>query len=161
MLFAWSSGGVVEQVILHPLAISRTDVSPNPSPLWVVWGGPVTSVLIPLLIWRVSHWRDWSLTPVVRFFAGFCLIANGLYLATAVIDPVGDSAVLLRLGCPVWVLVLFGVVAVPIGFLLWHGQARHFGYGPEAEPVNRNLTISLTLFVLLLIVIESLLSARL
>jgi len=89
------------------------------------------------------------------------LIANGLYLATAVIDPVGDSAVLLRLGCPVWVLVLFGIITVPVGFLLWHGQARHFGFGPEAQPVNPNQTISLTLFVLLLIVLESLLSARL
>jgi hypothetical protein len=41
MLHAWLSGGRVVQVVLHPLAISRTDVEPNPSPQFVVWGGPL------------------------------------------------------------------------------------------------------------------------
>ena len=31
------TGGVVERVVLHPLTISRTDVSPNPEPSIVVW----------------------------------------------------------------------------------------------------------------------------
>ncbi|MEZ6046089.1 MAG: M50 family metallopeptidase [Planctomycetaceae bacterium] len=41
MLSAMLTGGQIEKVVLHPLAISRTDVSPNPHPVWVVWGGPL------------------------------------------------------------------------------------------------------------------------
>jgi len=33
---AFASGGAVERVVLHPLTISRTDVSPNPNPSIVV-----------------------------------------------------------------------------------------------------------------------------
>jgi len=29
--------GTVKRVVLHPLAISRTDISPNPHPSVVVW----------------------------------------------------------------------------------------------------------------------------
>ena len=42
------SGGTVEKVVLHPLAISRTDPGENPHPLVVAWGGPVWGCLIPL-----------------------------------------------------------------------------------------------------------------
>jgi hypothetical protein len=49
------SGGVVERVVLHPLTISRTDVSPNPHPGIVVWLGPVIGCLFPLaLAWSVG-----------------------------------------------------------------------------------------------------------
>src|SRR5208337_624939 len=41
---AVATGGKVEKVVLHPLMISRTDVSPNPSPLIVVWAGPIVGV---------------------------------------------------------------------------------------------------------------------
>ena len=34
---AWLTGGRVQQVVLHPLTISRTDLAENPSPLVVVW----------------------------------------------------------------------------------------------------------------------------
>ena len=38
---AWLSGGKVVKVVLHPCAISRTDVEPNPRPLVVVCVGPL------------------------------------------------------------------------------------------------------------------------
>jgi len=44
------TGGDVVRVVLHPAAISRTDVSPNPSPLIVAWAGPVLGCLIPALM---------------------------------------------------------------------------------------------------------------
>ena len=31
------TGGSIERMVLYPLAISRTDVSPNPHPAIVVW----------------------------------------------------------------------------------------------------------------------------
>jgi hypothetical protein len=47
-LGAVATGERVERVVLHPLTISRTDVSPNPFPLLVIWAGPVVGVLLPL-----------------------------------------------------------------------------------------------------------------
>ena len=44
------TGGKVVRVVLHPAAISRTDVSPNPSPLLVAWGGPLVGCLIPVVL---------------------------------------------------------------------------------------------------------------
>ena len=41
VLHAWLSGGTVAKGVLHPLTISRTDVAPDPQPLFVVWGGPI------------------------------------------------------------------------------------------------------------------------
>jgi hypothetical protein len=42
------TGGTVERVVLHPLSISRTDVSPNPHPVAVVWLGPIVGSVVPL-----------------------------------------------------------------------------------------------------------------
>ncbi len=44
------TGGTVTKVVVHPLAISRTDIAPNPMPLIVVWAGPLIGVLLPLLL---------------------------------------------------------------------------------------------------------------
>lgn len=44
------TGGTVVRVVLHPATISRTDVSPNPSPLVVAWAGPILGCLIPALV---------------------------------------------------------------------------------------------------------------
>ena len=35
--------------LLHPFTISRTDVSPNPHPLVVAWGGPLVGVGLPII----------------------------------------------------------------------------------------------------------------
>jgi len=48
---ALTSGGVVERVVLYPLTISRTDVSPNPNPSIVVWLGPILGCVIPVCVW--------------------------------------------------------------------------------------------------------------
>jgi hypothetical protein len=37
---AWLTGGRVERVVLHPFAISRTDLAYNPHPLLVAWLAP-------------------------------------------------------------------------------------------------------------------------
>lgn len=42
--------GKVLRVILHPAAISRTEISPNPSPLTVAWMGPILGCLVPCLV---------------------------------------------------------------------------------------------------------------
>ena len=133
------TGAVVENVVLHPLTISRTDVADNRQPLVVVWLGPLLGVLLPLTLWGLAAAAGLKEAFLLRFFAGFCLIANGLYLGVGSIDGVGDCGDLLRHGSPIGMLWLFGVVTTPLGFALWHGQARHFGWGKAAEPLDRRI----------------------
>ena len=137
VLAAWATGGGVTAVVLHPLAISRTDVSPNPHPLGVVWAGPLFGSLVPVAAWLVTATFHRPSAYLWRFFAGFCLIANGAYIGSGAFDPVGDAADLTSLGVPPWFLAVFGLTTLPAGLALWHRQARHFGLGPDAEPVPR------------------------
>jgi hypothetical protein len=133
---AWLTGGRVERVVLQPLSISRTDVAPNPRPLWVVWAGPSLGVLLPIGGWLLAAWRKWSAAFVCRFFAGFCLVANGLYIAIGSFWQIGDSGVMLNHAPAMWPLWLFGAVTVPAGFALWNGQGRDFGLGRDPHPIT-------------------------
>lgn len=136
VLGAWSIGGQVARVVIHPLTISRTDLSQNPNPLVVVWAGPVLGCLLPLAAWGLAAALRWSLTYLLRFFAGFCLIANGAYVAGGSFDRIGDAGVMLRNGSTAWCLWAFGAVTMPAGLLLWHRQGPHFGLGKTRENVS-------------------------
>lgn len=127
------TGGKVERVVLHPLTISRTDVSPNPNPATVVWLGPLFGCLIPLAMWRVVPRRITIAHNAVTFFAGLCLIANGAYIAFGSLDRVGDCGEMLRTGAPLWSLIAFGGVAIPLGLLFWHrlGSPQRFLADPS------------------------------
>ncbi|MDX1947741.1 MAG: hypothetical protein SFU86_20255 [Pirellulaceae bacterium] len=136
VLAAWSSGGTVERVVWHPLAISRTDVGINPQPLFVVWAGPLIGALLPLGMWRVAGACRWRLAWMWRFFAGFCSLANGLYLGVGSFGAIGDAGDLLRLGAPRWSLWLFGIAAATAGLALWNGTGAKLGLGKSPEPVS-------------------------
>jgi hypothetical protein len=125
---AWLTGGRVTKIVLHPLEISRTDVRPNPQPAIVVWAGPLVGVALPVLIWLVSWMTARKLNPLVikvaQFFAGFCLIANGAYIAFGSFARIGDCGEMLRHGSPPWLLWLFGAVTIPAGLWFWHQLGR-------------------------------------
>jgi hypothetical protein len=147
---AWWTGGTVSKVVLHPLTISRTDLAHNPRPLFVAWSGPVLGALVPLVAWSVG----WSFripgTYLLRFFAGFCLIANGAYISAGSFDRVGDAGDLLRYGAAAWQLWAFGVITVAAGLGLWHRLGPHFGLGKARGAVSAlSAYICLTLLVLL------------
>jgi hypothetical protein len=142
VLGAWLSGGKVARMVLHPLTISRTDLAHNPNPLAVVWAGPIVGVVIPLLLWAVAVMVQCPGAFVLRFFAGFCLLANGLYISVGSFDGVGDCGEMLRHGSARWQLWLFGVLTAPMGLWLWHGQGPHFGLGPARGEVNRGVAYS-------------------
>lgn len=123
VLAARATGGTVVRVVLHPVAISRTDVSPNPRPLAVAWGGPLLGAIGPLLFVVASRFvavkrLDWRL--YADFFAGFCLIANGAYIGLGSFERIGDAGDLLRHGSPQWLLLAFGVAAIAGGLSVWH-----------------------------------------
>jgi len=153
ILAARLSGAVVTNVALHPLRLSRTDVAESHSPLFVVWSGPVFGVAMPLLLWAVAAMFKLRGAFVVRFFAGFCLIANGLYLGIGSFDRVGDCEEILRFGSAVWQLWAFAIVTVPVGLFLWHGQSGHFGLGPQRRDVDSSVAYGTAVVCVALVVI--------
>ena len=120
VLAAWAAGGTVQRVVLHPLTISRTDVSPNPHPLIVAWGGPIFGVVAPLVLLAASKSYRTRCTQFLRFFAGFCMVANGAYIGAGSFYEIGDAGDLLRHGAPRWSLFGFGMITLAAGLWVWH-----------------------------------------
>lgn len=110
-------------------------------------------VALPLLAWLAAAKVRMPGEFVLRFFAGFCLIANGAYLGIGSFDRIGDCGDLLRHGAPMWQLWLFGAICAPLGLWLWHGLGKHFGLGANALPVEPRVAYSIAAIagVLLLI----------
>ena len=159
-LLGWLTGGEVRRVVLHPLTISRTDLDANPHPLVVCWAGPVFGSIAPVLFWLTARTMKWSGEFWLRFFAGFCLIANGAYLAVGSFDHIGDAGDLLKHGSPVWMLWLFGAVTITVGLRLWHGLGQRFGLGPQATLIRWSAALIVMGALLVTVTLEALLSGR-
>jgi hypothetical protein len=152
VLGAWATGGKVIRVVLSPTAISRTDVTNNSRPLIVAWAGPIVGIALPLLLWYGMQAARWPMAFVLRFFAGFCLIVNGLYIGLGSFGRVGDCGEILRHGAAPWQLWLFGALTAPIGLALWHGQGSSFGFGAAHGQVSHAAAyVSLATFLALLL----------
>ncbi len=151
---AWVLGVPIEALLLHPLALSRTDLGAHPGRLAAIWGGPLLGVALPVFWWLTSRFAKSPEWFVARFFAGFCLIANGAYLGVGWIDSIGDAGDLIRMGSPVWTLIVFGVVTVPTGFALWNGLAREFGLGKDARPVKPGVALGVFAALCVIVITE-------
>jgi hypothetical protein len=139
-------GGTVADVVLHPATISYTRLAENPNPILVAWMGPLVGVALPLAACAISGWTRPPGWYLVQFFAGFCLVANGAYLGFGSLWDTGDAGDLVRLGTPIALLWLFGLITIPIGFWLWNGLGRYFGIGIErstVKPVEAYIVVSL------------------
>jgi hypothetical protein len=79
---------------------SRTELSFNPHPLAVAWGGPLWGSLIPLVAGLLVRRRQARRRAISHFLSGFCLVANGAYIGVGWAWRVGDTHELLRLGTP-------------------------------------------------------------
>lgn len=134
---AWTSGGEVSRVNLPLLGFSSTEMSHIPHPLWAVWAGPVFGAFAPLVAWSIAFRLKASWEYLLRFFAGFCLLANGAYLAVGSFDGIADAGNLLDLGASPWQLWLFGGLCFPLAFVLWHRQGSKFGFGKAKGSVNQ------------------------
>ena len=157
---ALATGGKVATVVLYPLTISRTDVSINPRPLLVVWAGPLIGVLLPLAAAAALRACRFPWAYLLRFFAGFCLIANGAYIGVGSFDRVGDAGDMLRHGSAAWTLWLFGAVTFPLGLYLWHGLGPNFGLGAAAGKVDRRAAWASCVLLVATLIVELALSPR-
>jgi hypothetical protein len=149
VLLALATRAEVTKVALHPLIMSRTDLAENPHPLAVVWGGPLLGSVLPLIAFGFAFITRSPGIYLFRFFAGFCLVANGVYIGTGWLIANGaDPGVMLENGSPTWLLVVFGLLTFPAGLYLWHRQGHHFGLAQANGNVsNLAAAISATLLV--------------
>ncbi|MGC3965805.1 MAG: hypothetical protein QM775_00070 [Pirellulales bacterium] len=132
----------------------------NPRPLVVVWAGPIVGIIAPLVFWASAAAARLSWAFVLRFFAGFCLVANGLYIGVGSLDRVGDCDVMLRHGSAPWQLRLFGTLTVPVGLWLWHGQGRHFGFGSSGGQVDRRVAFGALVVCIMLLTLGVIVGGR-
>jgi hypothetical protein len=154
------SGGTVERVVLHPLTISRTDIADDPRPLLTLWAGPVMGVVLPLIGILLARRCGPSLSRDLRFFAGFCPIANGAYVGYGSFDGIGDAGELLRHGAPLWSLWLFGAATIVAGFGLWHQLGPWLGWHPSLPRPTWRYVIGLWLVLALVVLLECAFSPR-
>src|SRR5262249_12679286 len=123
----------------------------NPHPLAVVWCGPLLGSAIPLAAFVLAAALRAPGVYLVRFFAGFCLVANGIYVgAGRFLGEGADPWVMTQNGSPRWLLVGFGALTFPLGLYLWHRQGPHFGLSEARGNVSTGATFtSVALFVTL------------
>lgn len=147
-LAALLSGGRIARVVLHPLP--------------VVWSGPLFGAFAPLALWWVLRRRaSIAVRWLLPVFAGFCLVANGGYLLTALWSPAGDTADLLRLGCPVALVAGVGVTLFAFGFAVWHGLGSGFGLRALPEDAGDRLAWLLAITTVVVAALGATFSARL
>lgn len=163
VLHGWLSGAQLAAIHLPPLGFSRTDFAVNPHPLFVAWGGPLWGSVVPCIIFAVA--RCFTAKPriyLLAWFAGFCLVANGAYLAAGAILGGGgdDGGVILQNGGACWQLFAFGVPAVALGLYLWNGLGPHFGLGLSRGHVKRKTVVGVTIALLIVVCVETVLANR-
>lgn len=154
----WLSGGTVNYVVLHPLAISYTHPGSDPHPLLTAVGGSLWGCVLPLAVFGLVRRAAPSRAYLARFFAGFCLVANGAYLAADAFMRGGDARQLIQYGTPPWLLVLLGVPAVAAGLWLWNGLGPKFGLGAGPSHVNRRDAVAVGLTLAAVVALELALS---
>ncbi len=157
---AWLTGGEVRRVVLPVVGFSRTDLNANPHPLLVAWGGAVLGSLFPLMLLAIARMLSRRGTFVLSFFAGFCLISNGAYLAGGAWINAGDAGDLLAQGTRHWQLIAFGLPAVALGLRLWNGLGPHFGLRMPAGKVDRSIAIAAFVACVLIIAFNALVSSK-
>lgn len=154
VLAAWATGGTVRKVVLLPWTISQTQLAANPEPLLVAWAGPVAGALLPLAVWLAAAATRFPWAYLLRFFAGFCLVANGAYLGGGALGRLGDAGDIQTHGSPLWLLFAFAAITVTSGLALWHRQGQHFGFGGAGGPVSAGAALTCALALPLIVALE-------
>ena len=157
---AFLTNAEVSKVALHPCIISRTDLGHNPHPLLVVWAGPVIGSALPLLAFLLAKVCRNSGVYLFRFFAGFCLIANGVYIAFGPSDGAADTGVMMQYGSPRWIMITFGLLTASLGLYLWNRQGQHFGLGDAKGIVSRKETIVSAVLLVAIVGIELMVGSK-
>ena len=90
-------------------------------------------------------------TPPEVFVHPTATVDDGAYVGVGSFDRIGDAGEMLKNGSPLWLLWLFGAIALPLGLFLWNGLGPSFGLGRAAGKVDHRVAwVSCGLLVLTL-----------
>lgn len=155
ILAALATASKIDRVHLPWLGFSQTEISNYHHPTLVVAAGPTLGVILPVLIWATCPRLSWA--PLLRFFAGFCLVANGGYIASAMLHAAGDADDLVALGTPRWILGVTGCLSVAVGLQLWNGLGPSFGLAASGVPAGsiRRASIACALVLVAVLAIRA------
>lgn len=154
VLNAYLSGGRVSRLVLDPSDISHTELSANPHPMFVAWGGVVWGTAIPATLLLLARAGRSELRHLASFFGGFCLVANGAYLVAGVATRAGDPGDLLRLGASRGSVLAAGLLASILGLALWHRLGSGFGFPVHRAPGIYGTTAALLALLCVCVVLE-------
>jgi len=152
VLGALATGAEILRVVLHPLKLSETVLGRNPEPALVAFTGTLAGSGLPLLLYGFTRTLHLGDTALQRAFAGFCLIANGVYLVFGPSTGPSDTGVMVTAGWSGGLLRTAGLLLAGTGIYLWNGLGRYFGMG-EARGQVRRSAFALSLFLLALLVL--------
>ncbi len=109
----YASGGALIDADLIPWHLPYSFFDPDPYPLVTLWGGPVLGVIVPVSI-AILFRANW-----IWFIANFCVLANGLYIATAWVtgDRFLDTPKLLESGAHPVSIGLYCLLTIVTGYL--------------------------------------------
>ena len=135
VLCGWSCGGTLQNADFLPWHLPYSIFEPDPHPLITLWGGPVLGVLIPIAVAWLFRWDEFW------FIAFFCLLANGMYLATAWIsgDRYLDTPKLLEHGAFPVTIGIYCLVTIGFGYLGFRQRCVRLLSPPLSPPASNSL----------------------
>lgn len=112
LIGGWCCGGHLAAADLIPWRLPYSIFDPDPRPLVTLWCGPLLGALVPLGLASLIR-REW-----LWFIAHFCVLANGVYLATAWWsgDSLLDTAKLLEHGASRGSIVIYCLLTIGYGY---------------------------------------------
>ena len=114
--------------------------------------------LIPLAAMGLARAARWRGAYLVRFFAGYCCVANGAYIGAASLQEIGDAYPMLLFGSKPWHLWLFGLVSLAVGLWIWNGLGEHFGIGPRARRIETRHAVTMLIVLVAIVGAETIAS---
>ena len=109
-------GGTGVEIVWRHYVFSETIRTGSRWPLLDAWMGPVIGIIIPLVM--AFTLRKTKLAEWVVWFASIACIANGLYIGIGWMDVGGDPSDMIAQGCPLIVLIGFGLGSFSTGLIL-------------------------------------------
>ncbi len=130
ILGGWLCGATLHSADLLPWHLPYSIFDPDPQPLITLWGGPILGVLIPLATALIIR-QDWS-----WFIAHFCILANGVYLATSWFlgDRYLDTPKLLDHGARPATIVIYCILTIGFGYVGFRRECIRLLASPTRIP---------------------------
>ena len=125
----WISGATLNDLDLAPWRLPYSLHNPDPHPLVTLWCGPVLGALVPLGMAALIR-QPWAF-----FFADFCLLANGCYLALAWIsgERFLDTQRLLEAGAHPISIAFYCIVTIGFGYVRFRHDCRCLFRAPSSR----------------------------